>query len=84
MHHVYILKSKVRNKIYIGCTNNLKRRIAQHNTGKVFASKRDYPFELVYCETYKNKHDAFEREHKLKYYGQALRRLKERISNSLD
>ena len=33
MWYVYILKSKVKDYIYVGSTNNLKRRIDEHNSG---------------------------------------------------
>jgi len=35
MHIVYILKSKKKNRYYVGCTSNLDRRIDEHNNGKV-------------------------------------------------
>jgi len=33
MFYIYMLKSKKGNKLYIGYTNNLKRRIKEHNSG---------------------------------------------------
>ncbi|MEK7203808.1 MAG: GIY-YIG nuclease family protein [Patescibacteria group bacterium] len=83
MYYVYLIKSVKNRKLYLGCTNDLENRLLKHNAGKIYSTKRDTPFELVYCEIYKSKDDAFGREQKLKYYGQGFRRLKERLKNSL-
>ena len=76
MHYVYILKKQKDGEIYIGCTNNLKRRFREHNAGSTI-------WELIYYEAYKARKDAYLRERRLKYYGQALGQLKRRITNSL-
>ena len=34
MHYVYILKSDKDNSLYFGCTENIKKRIKEHNSGK--------------------------------------------------
>lgn len=52
--------------MYIGCTNNLKRRIIEHNTGKVFATSKRTPLDLIYYEAFTNQTDAFLREKWLK------------------
>jgi len=74
MYYVYIIRNNIRNKIYIGYTNDLKRRIREHYSKKP---------ELIYYEAYKSKLDAQERERKLKDRGQSIRWLKVRIKNSL-
>jgi putative endonuclease len=79
MYYVYILKSIKTNQYYIGYTNDLKKRLSDHNSLKNKATKANAPWELVYYEAYKNRKAATEREKKLKKYGQGLRRLKERI-----
>jgi len=83
MYYVYILVSLNTKELYIGFTSNLKKRIEQHNTNKSFSTKGKGIWILVYCEMYKSKKDALTREHRLKYYGQALNELKKRISGSL-
>jgi len=75
MYYVYILKSIRTNKLYYGFTNNLDRRIAEHN-------KRQLQ-ELVYYEAYKSETDARNRERRLKHYAQALTVLKTRLKESL-
>ena len=60
--YVYLLKSSKDGKFYIGCTNDLRRRLQEHNTGKSFATKSRLPLKLVYYEAYLHRKDADERE----------------------
>ncbi len=83
MFYVYVLKSLKDEELYIGSTNNLKRRFAEHQKGESFSTKLRLPFELIYYEAYKNEKDAREREQGLKLRGNARRFLKERIKRSL-
>ena len=84
MHVLYILKSKSDNKLYIGVTNNLKRRLKEHQNGLSAATKHRGPWELVYCEAYRSKLDALERERKLKGFKNSYKQLTLRISRSLE
>lgn len=81
MQYVYILKNEV-NKLYYGCTNDLKKRFSEHNNNRNFSTK-NHRWKLVYYEVYSNEEDAWEREKQLKQYGQALSHLKRRIKKSL-
>lgn len=83
MYYVYVLKSKKDGSIYIGRTNNLKRRFEEHNTRKNTSAKHKAPFEVVYYEAYKSKLDAERREQSLKRFSGASIHLKKRIVNSL-
>ncbi|KKQ77497.1 MAG: Excinuclease ABC C subunit domain protein [Parcubacteria group bacterium GW2011_GWC1_38_6] len=83
MFFVYILKSKKDDKLYIGCTNDLRKRIREHNLGLVRSTSPRKPFYLVYYEAYLSKQDAFRREHNLKLRAKTLRQLKNRIDDSL-
>ena len=69
MYYVYVLK--INGKLYIGYTEDLRRRIKQH--------KSKGQIELIYYEAYLNKKSATNREKKLKYYGSAWRALMKRI-----
>lgn len=84
MFYVYALKSKKDGKLYIGYTNDLKRRVEEHNSGKNISTKFRRPFELVYYEAYKSEDDAKHREDMLKLFGRALGGLKRRIKLSLN
>ena len=83
MFFVYMLKSKRDNSLYVGYTNNLKRRFSEHNNGKGLSTKHKSPFDLIYYEAYRSEGDAKYRESNLKRHAQALKALKERTRNSL-
>ena len=80
---VYILKSKRDHKLYIGSTNDLRRRFAEHNNGLVRSTKSRAPFELRYYEAYFSEEDTRHREHSLKKDGNALAQLKRRIAKTI-
>ena len=82
-YYVYILKSEKDDSIYIGATHDLRARIALHNKGEVYSTRNKMPWQLVYYEAFLSKTDAFGRETSLKLHAQGLRRLKERLRNSL-
>lgn len=83
MYYLYILKSRVDQELYIGYTDNLKRRLSEHNNGKVKSTKSRKPFKLRYYEAFFSENDARKRECSLKKDGKALGQLKRRISESL-
>jgi putative endonuclease len=78
-YYVYLLISKKTKWVYVGCTNNLKKRLIEHNEGKVFSTKKMLPVELIYFEAYRYKDYAYKREKYLKEYGSGLAKLKLRI-----
>ena len=83
MYYVYILKSIKDRKLYIGYTNNLQRRIKEHNSKLNTSTKSRTPFKLVYYEAYHNQQDATKRESNLKLRAKALAQLLRRIRNSV-
>lgn len=83
MYYVYILKSKKDDKLYIGYTENLKRRFAQHQKGEVESTSYRLPVELVYYEAYRNIDDAKIREKGFKKSGSVYNGLVKRISKSI-
>ncbi len=58
MFYVYVLKSSKDEELYIGSTNDLKRRIKEHQSGKSFSTNLRRPLELIYYEAYKKEKDA--------------------------
>ena len=83
MFYMYILKSGKDGFMYIGSTNDLKKRFREHNSGLVKSTKSRTPFKLVYYEAYASESDARHREHNLKLRAKALRQLLKRIGKSL-
>ncbi len=62
MYYVYILHSLKDKKLYVGYSNNVKRRLEEHNKGLVSITKYRRPFKLIYLEGYLNQQDATARE----------------------
>ena len=83
MFYVYVLKSRKDEKSYIGYTDDLRRRIAEHNDGKNRATKSRLPLDLVYYEAYVSQADARARERRLKSSAGAYTALKRRLLRSL-
>ncbi|MBI4079627.1 GIY-YIG nuclease family protein [Candidatus Kaiserbacteria bacterium] len=83
MYYVYVLRSLKDGDMYIGSTNDLKRRIVEHNKGEVPATESRLPFKLLYYEGYLAEGDARLRENALKLRGQARNHLLKRIGKSL-
>ena len=78
MFYTYVLKSLKDNKLYVGFSKDLKKRLFQHNKGLVEATKPRRPFKLVYYEACLDKGKALQREKALKTgFGRAY--LKRRI-----
>jgi putative endonuclease len=66
MYTVYVLYSRRFNKIYIGQTANLEKRLFEHNSGLSTYTKRYMPWEVIYTEEYATRHEALNREKQLK------------------
>ncbi|MBL7131660.1 MAG: GIY-YIG nuclease family protein [Candidatus Omnitrophica bacterium] len=76
IYWVYVLKNRKDNEPYYGYTNNLERRLKEHDVEKVW--------KFVGCEGYTSELDARERESKLKHYGQTRTYLKKRLRRSFE
>jgi putative endonuclease len=66
MYYVYILQSEKNKRLYKGVTNDLKRRLKEHNSGSVPFTKTLKPWKLIYYEAFSNKEDATREEKFLK------------------
>jgi Predicted endonuclease containing a URI domain len=83
MYYVYVLRSGKDARFYVGCTANLRKRLAEHNDGKVRSTCHRIPLKLVYYEASRNQIDALHREKYLKStYGKRYirNRLKQELS----
>jgi len=67
LYYVYILKC-ADNSYYIGITNNLERRLQEHNSDKNFYSYTysRRPNKLVWFETFTTPNEAISKEKQLK------------------
>jgi len=80
--YVYVILSKKNKRFYIGSTNNLTRRIAEHNKGQTKSTRYTRPFELIYYEEYNTRADAIYQEKFLKS-GQGRASLKKYLKNGV-
>ena len=81
MYFFYVLQSSRDGELYFGYTDNLKKRLGQHNSGEVASTKPRKPLVLIYYEAYYSKINAIQREHSIKLRGNAYLQLKRRIKN---
>jgi putative endonuclease len=80
--YVYVLQSDLDKKFYTGITQDLMKRIEEHNSGISKATKTRVPFKLVYYEFCLNHKDAMKRERYLKT-AWGKRYINNRITNYL-
>jgi len=66
MYYTYILKSSKTGKLYIGQTNNLKKRLFRHNNNLNPSTKGKGPWDLIYSKTFETRSEAIIHELKLK------------------
>lgn len=64
--YVYVLESLKHKDLYVGYTNDLNKRIKEHNRGLVFSTKPYLPWRIIFFEAYRNEKDAKRREKYLK------------------
>ena len=62
----YVLYSVKFNKIYIGQSSNLERRLFVHNNGLSKYTKKYLPWEIIYKEKFDSRTKAMKREKELK------------------
>lgn len=82
LFYTYVLKCEKTKTFYAGTTNNLERRIEEHDKGLVYYTKNRLPITLVYFEACLDKNDAYRRERYLKT-GMGKRYLKNRMRGGL-
>jgi putative endonuclease len=65
---VYVLGSRASNRAltYVGWTNDITRRLMQHNTGKGARTTRGRSWVLLHSEWFSTRHEAMSREWHLK------------------
>ena len=67
MNYTYIVKCKD-GTLYTGWTNNIEKRVEDHNSGKgAKYTRARRPVTLVYYETFEEKEEAMRREYAIKH-----------------
>ena len=71
-YYVYVLASRIGGALYIGVTNDLIRRVAEHKSKLIesFTEKYDVA-RLVYFEQFDDPENAIKREKRLKQWNRA-------------
>ncbi len=67
MFYVYLLISQKDGSSYIGQTNDLKKRLIKHNSGRVKSTKSSKPWKIIKRESFFTRKDARWREYTLKH-----------------
>ena len=62
MFYVYVLQSLADSRTYIGYTDNIERRLNEHNRGRSKATKHRRPFKILFTEEYRTVNEAKDRE----------------------
>lgn len=62
MNHFYVLRSEKDGKLYKGSTSRLNSRLADHNMGRVIATRHRKPLQLIYSEEFETYKEALARE----------------------
>jgi putative endonuclease len=62
MYYTYVLRSLKDHKRYIGSTDNLSKRVKEHNDGLVKSTKNRRPLILIYSEEFNSKSESLKRE----------------------
>lgn len=82
MHGIYVLRSKKDGGLYVGYSAKIRERFVEHQKGRVISTRDRRPWEVIYCELYKNSRDAMQRERFLKT-GWGRNYIKKVLSNTL-
>lgn len=83
MFSVYVIQHDVTTDLYIGRTNDLRRRLREHNASRNKSThRRTGEWVLIYAEAYRAREDAIRRELRLKSHGRSKQELFKRIASS--
>lgn len=63
---VYVIRSKKDGRFYVGMTENVEKRLCEHNAKKTKSTKGFIPWELFFTEIYPDRSSARVREKYLK------------------
>jgi len=76
MYHVYILLNEAKTQTYTGVADDVYKRLAEHNAGRVKSSNRYRPYKIIHTESFETLVEARQKE---KFYKSTTgrRKLKE-------
>jgi len=62
MHYVYILLNEAKTRTYTGVADDVNKRLALHNAGRVKASRPYRPYNIIHTESFETLKEARQRE----------------------
>lgn len=77
MFYVYVLKSQIADRMYVGSAEDVQERLRMHNAGKVRSTKPYKPYIVIYSEEYSTRGIARKRELQIKRSGKLRKMIKE-------
>ncbi|MFH1826177.1 MAG: GIY-YIG nuclease family protein [bacterium] len=84
MYKVYVLKSEIAKKSYVGMTRDLEKRILEHNSGKSEFTSHFMPWKIIHVEEYSSEAEAVAREKYLKSASGRRKVMKKLFANLAD
>lgn len=78
MYYLYVLLSERKRRTYTGVSNNIEKRLEDHNAGKVKSSRSHRPYKVIHHEQFDTLTEARQKE---RFYKSTTgrRRLKEML-----
>ena len=80
MYFVYVIRSEIDGRYYVGISEDVERRVGEHNSGRTKSTKGYIPWKLVFQEEYEDRKTARKREKYLKS-GYGKQWIKEKYKN---
>jgi len=76
MYYVYILLNETKTRTYTGVADDVDKRLAEHNAGRVKSSRPYRPYKIIHAESFETLKQARQKE---RFYKSTTgrRRLKE-------
>ena len=75
-YYVYILQSEKDGRFYFGQSDDLARRLLEHNSGKSLYTKKHGPWRLVHFTLLDSRSKAYKLEQKLKNMKSRIRTIR--------
>jgi putative endonuclease len=66
---VYIIQSLITDRYYVGQTQDLSKRLIEHNNGKSLSTRHGKPWRLIFHNTFPTRSLAIQFESKIKKRG---------------
>ena len=69
MFYIYIIHSAKLQRYYVGSTENVEKRLQEHNAGKSKSTRAGLPWALIHTESLATRSEAILQERKIKARG---------------